>query len=72
MQDSSEADMTSDAPPRKAGIMVAVNADAGGGLDMIASLLKEHGAEAVEVSEGVWEDGIWHDFEPTSTPNLVA
>lgn len=73
MKDKTEATPEADAPARKAGIIVAVNAsDSGLSTEQIATVLKQHGSDTVELAEGNWKAGEgWDDFDPTSTPHLI-
>jgi hypothetical protein len=56
---------------RKAGIMVAVHAEAEGREDRAIQSLRSHGALEIERAEGDWRDGAWSDFDPLRTPRLV-
>ena len=35
-------------------------------------LFEDLGALQIERAEGRWEDGVWADFDPTSTPNVIG
>lgn len=56
---------------RGAGVMVAVNADSGGGEDSAIKVLRANGAEAIERAEGELRNGDWSDFDPVRPPVLV-
>lgn len=62
-----------DAAPeeRKAGVVVAVLADADGAEDTIVQTLRAQGAPAIEQAEGEWREGVWVDFDPARTPRLL-
>ena len=56
---------------RKAGVMVAVLADAPGAPDAIVQTMRSQGAHAIEEAEGEWREGTWVDFDPSRAPQLV-
>ena len=56
---------------RKAGVMVAVRADADGAQDTIVQTLRSQGAQAIEQAEGEWREGAWVDFDPARAPQLL-
>jgi hypothetical protein len=57
---------------RHAGAMVAINAPDEAAQNRAIETLRSHGAKQVERAEGTWENGKWLDFDPRSTPVLVA
>lgn len=58
---------------RPAEALVAVNVDAGSvPQDTIVRIFEECGAQQVEMTEGLWEDGEWKDFNPVAPPNLIG
>ncbi len=59
------------APPRPAGVMVAVNAEMSEDEEVAVDLLRDHGARLIERAEGVWRDGKWTDFDPVRAPDVV-
>jgi hypothetical protein len=60
-----------DAEERKAGVMVAILADAEGAQDRIVQTLRAQGAHAIEQADGEWRDGAWVDFNPERAPQLL-
>jgi hypothetical protein len=57
---------------RHAGTMIAVNAENAGARTSAVGILQAHGAKQVEQAEGTWRDGEWVDFDPRTTPRLIA
>ena len=58
---------------RPAEVLVAVDADAAGiGEDAIVRIFEESGAWQIERAEGRWEDGVWADFDPVTSPHLIG
>jgi len=58
---------------RPAENMVAVNLDACGcSEEAIVRVLEECGALVVERAQGVWGEGCWSDFDPTSRPIVIG
>lgn len=53
---------------RPAGVVLAVCADREGTAQPAADILKRQGAMDVEEAQGVWRNGVWEDFDPTSRP----
>jgi len=49
-----------------AGVMVAVNLDGGASEPEVLRILRDSGAEPVQVVDGEWGDGQWRDFNPVS------
>jgi hypothetical protein len=60
-------------PPgrRPAGIMVAAKLEGDESADKAITLMREHGAVAIEDAEGEWKDGQWSDFDPLAVPHVV-
>ena len=59
------------APPRRAGMVVAVNASAQAPEKLAIAVLREHGARDIERAKGTWRQGKWQDFDPLSPPKFV-
>ena len=59
------------APPRPAGVLVAVRAADAEREALATRVLREHGARDVERAQGTWRDGQWADFDPVRRPELV-
>lgn len=57
--------------PRKAGVLVAVRADDRAVAQSAKEALRETGAEEIEIAAGIWQDGMWVDFNPLSQPLLL-
>lgn len=57
--------------PRKSGMMIAVAVD-GAGEQRAVQVLRDLGAHHIERAEGTIADGDWKDFDPLSTPHVVA
>jgi hypothetical protein len=58
---------------RPAEALVAVNADAAGvGEAAIVRIFEECGAWQIERAEGLWENGVWADFDAATLPHLVG
>ena len=53
---------------RRAGVLVAVRVNGPQAREHIADVLRQHGAQMVEIAEGAWRDGQWIDFNPESEP----
>jgi hypothetical protein len=58
-------------PPRRAGMVVAVNVSAKVPEKRATDALRQHGARDIERAQGTWTQGKWEDFDPLSTPQLV-
>ncbi|MGZ5200624.1 MAG: hypothetical protein ACXWC4_12700 [Telluria sp.] len=58
--------------PRLAGMLVAVAFDDAGLEARAVDLLRKLGAHHIERARGNIVDGDWADFDPTSTPDVVA
>ena len=56
---------------RPAGVMVAVCASGEEREREAIRVLRECGADNLERADGVWENGDWLDFDPTTVPVLV-
>ncbi|MDQ6621603.1 MAG: hypothetical protein M3Z31_18240, partial [Pseudomonadota bacterium] len=56
---------------RPAGVMVAVNAAGEDREQQAVTVMRECGADNIERADGVWENGNWINFDPTSIPDLV-
>lgn len=59
------------APPRPAGVMVAVNADTPESEALAVDLLRDQDARMIERADGTWRDGRWVDFDPVAPPDVV-
>lgn len=57
---------------RPAGAMLAVRIDSPAQEQDVIGALYEAGARVVERTQGIWRDGEWADFDPVSTPQIVA
>lgn len=55
--------------PRRAGVMVAVRAGDDHHMRSAHEALQSAGASEIEIASGTWQDGVWADFDPQSTPN---
>jgi hypothetical protein len=58
--------------PRKAGMLVAVAFDDPAQETRAVNLLRELGAHHIERAKGNIVNGDWADFDPTSTPDVIA
>jgi hypothetical protein len=58
--------------PRRAGMLVAVAFDDPAEETRAVNLLRELGAHHIERAKGNIVDGDWADFDPTSTPDVIA
>jgi hypothetical protein len=56
---------------RPAGVMVAVHAASSEREQEAVRVLRACGADNIEQADGVWENGDWLDFNPTTEPILV-
>ena len=71
-RDGNPARATKDEPvERKAGVMIAVRADADGAQNTVIGVLREQGGADIERADGEWRDGEWVDFDPVSKPQFV-
>jgi hypothetical protein len=61
---SSPGASAEEAPPRKSGVLVAVEAPTEDQQANAIALLRQHGAHDVERAEGVISGGDWTDFDP--------
>jgi hypothetical protein len=59
-------------PPRRAGMLVAVAADAADLQDKAAEVLRAHGAMDIERSSGEIAGGDWVDFDPLTPMYLLG
>ncbi|MGQ0526099.1 MAG: hypothetical protein ACT4P8_20835 [Betaproteobacteria bacterium] len=66
-----EAGEPASPPPRRAGMVVAVNVSANASENLAADVLRQHGARDIERAQGTWTRGKWEDFDPLSAPRLV-
>lgn len=58
---------------RPAETLLAVNMEAAGiAEDQVIGILEECGAQQIERAEGAWLDGEWSDFDPASSPIVIA
>lgn len=68
-----EAGEPASPPPRRAGMVVAVNTSSAKAPERLAiDILQQHGARDIEQAEGAWVRGRWEDFDPLSPPRLVG
>jgi hypothetical protein len=67
-----EAGEPASPPPRRAGMVVAVNVSAKAPEKLATDVLRQHGARDIERAHGTWTRGKWEDFDPLSTPQLVT
>lgn len=59
-------------PPRKAGMLIAVALYGPQDRERALDLLHQLGADHIEEAQGTIANGDWSDFDPLSTPVLVA
>lgn len=57
---------------RHAGVMVAIKTDDAQKQEQAITLLRVHGAQAIEKADGEWRNGQWVDFDPRKPPVLVT
>ena len=60
-----------ESPPRKSGVLVAVNIGSEGEQTDAVRVLRQHGAQDVELANGTISGGDWSDFDPLRPPVLV-
>lgn len=65
-------DIDNVAPLRHAGLLVAAAIDDCDQEERVVRIFRAMGASDIERAEGTIEDGDWVDFDPVSTPALVA
>ncbi|MDB5936399.1 MAG: hypothetical protein JWQ01_3743 [Massilia sp.] len=58
--------------PRKPGMLIAVALDDAGQENRVLEVLRDLGAHHIERAEGSVVDGDWIDFDPLSTPAIIA
>jgi hypothetical protein len=59
-------------PLRRSGIMIAVAIAGRSQEDKAKHLMQAAGAQDLELAQGTIAEGDWVDFDPISTPNLIA
>src|SRR5688572_20082979 len=63
---------TTEPPPRKSGVLVAVAAPTPDRQDAAIRVLRAQGAVDIEKAEGTLVAGEWIDFDPLRPPSLIA
>ena len=58
--------------PRNAGVLVAVRSTGDQATVHASTVLAAQGAEDVEVTDGIWRDGEWVDFDPVKPARLMT
>lgn len=72
MKDDGDGDGENPVPIRHAGLLVAVSAPTSPAQEQAATVLRNSGAQDIEINEGTIVQGDWQDFDPASVPRLFA
>jgi hypothetical protein len=69
---SRENSETGEEAARAAGVLVAVNASQSAVEELAIRVLRKSDAQDIEQALGVWRNGTWENFDPTSAPHRIA